>query len=592
MESHLPTVASARRPHLLLADTKKADLAACLLLKSICAGLELLAGGVGAAEEDFHAHFLGQFGFGVEAVVGLLGAGGVGDVDVVGLVACHHLIAAHSVSHGVHDRPLWGGLVQTALCFFFRKRDDLGAAEVHLELAVFHEDTAPDDFTRLGDPVQGAATLREIHRGLTVTVAAFPSIDMVLDRSGTTDEEDPDILVCCAGLVPIAPTQVVQGGFGWLLECGVHALGHEGVDTTALVHFVEVWVGLAFEDDLAGCVLDRRTVCAVEHTFDEVGSGAEVLEALLILNAEGIATEGVTNAAGSNIHFALLDHLRLGQLGLGVLTEVEVEALIFDEFEDFFGFGLAHILHFSEECGLAELLLVDTGLEEELIRNRGVIHAHAELIENTHDRLVAVEIGCDLVGNLLEASSGLLAGVFLNVCSGVLDLTGLDPLLQILLEGAVFTEVLTPEGGVFHASLGQRAVQVQHTNEARPSAAPVGDGEDRTLVGDQTVQQVVRILPNGFRDDDRGFAIDFRKDIHALALAGDEAVLELGVVFVGSLQFAAKCVNDRSQFFFHFVLFFPAALVGAETEVTIGDEEYVFFLRHKFVWFRFEMRDT
>ena len=35
---------------------------------------------------------------------------------MVRLVACHHLVAAHAIGHGVHDWPLWSGLVEAALC--------------------------------------------------------------------------------------------------------------------------------------------------------------------------------------------------------------------------------------------------------------------------------------------------------------------------------------------------------------------------------------------------------------------------------------------------------------------------------------------
>ena len=33
---------------------------------------------------------------------------------MVRLVACHHLVAAHAIGHGVHDWPLWSGLVEAA----------------------------------------------------------------------------------------------------------------------------------------------------------------------------------------------------------------------------------------------------------------------------------------------------------------------------------------------------------------------------------------------------------------------------------------------------------------------------------------------
>ena len=66
----------------------------------------------------------------------------------------------------------------------FGQGDDLGAAEVHFESAVFDEDAAPDDFARLGDAVQGRAAEREVHGRLAVAVAAFPATDVMFDRGG------------------------------------------------------------------------------------------------------------------------------------------------------------------------------------------------------------------------------------------------------------------------------------------------------------------------------------------------------------------------------------------------------------------------
>lgn len=51
------------------------------------------AGFVGTAEGDLDAHGFGHGGFGEHGLVGAAGVFGVGAVDVVGLMACHHLVA-------------------------------------------------------------------------------------------------------------------------------------------------------------------------------------------------------------------------------------------------------------------------------------------------------------------------------------------------------------------------------------------------------------------------------------------------------------------------------------------------------------------
>ena len=300
---------------------------------------------------------------------------------MVSLVACHHLVAADAVGHGVHDRPLWRGRIEAALGFFFGQCDNLGAAKIHLELAVLDEDAAPHDLAGLGDAVQCASALWEIHGGLAVAVAAFPAADVVLNGRGARYEKDPNILVGGARLIPVAPAEIVERGFGRLLERGVHALRHKGVDAAALVDFVEVWVSLARENNVALGVFDRWAVGAVEHAFDEVGSGAKIFETLLVLDTECIAAVGVADAASGDVHLTLLDDLLLGEVVFLALAKVEVEALLFDKAEDFFGFGFGHSFHLGVERALAELLFINACLEKELVGNGGIIHAHAELVE-------------------------------------------------------------------------------------------------------------------------------------------------------------------------------------------------------------------
>ena len=66
----------------------------------------------------------------------------------------------------------------------------------------------------------------------------------------------------------------------------------------------------------------------------------------------------------------------------------------------------------------------------------------------------------------------------LDVRRVVLDLAavvshGADPSEKIV------GEILAPERAVGDARLGQRAVEIEHADQAGPGAAPVGDGQDR-----------------------------------------------------------------------------------------------------------------
>src|SRR5690606_37682023 len=197
-----------------------------------------------------------------------------------------------------HDRPLHGGFLPAALGLLLRQLDDLGAAEVHLEFAVLDKHAAPDDFAFFGDAAEGAAAEAEIHAGLAQRVGAGPAADVVRGRGAAGDEEHPDVVVGGAALVPIAPAQVMERVFDGLAEGLVNAVGEEAVEAGAFVHFVEVRDGFAGADDFALGVFDGRTVAVVERAFDEVGGGEEILEALLVLDADGLAAEFVGDAHG------------------------------------------------------------------------------------------------------------------------------------------------------------------------------------------------------------------------------------------------------------------------------------------------------
>ena len=125
-------------------------------------------------------------------------------------------------------------------------------------------------------------------------------------------------------------------------------------------------------------------------------------------------------------------------------------------------------------------------------------------------------------------------------CSGrVRHAAGLEPLLEAGAE-LLGREILAPERRVLLAGLGQRAVEVEHADEARPLPGPVGAGEDRPLVRQQAGQHVVRVLPDRLGDDQRGLRVDSGEDLHALGLRADEAVLLIPLVRMGPHDLVAE----------------------------------------------------
>ena len=118
------------------------------------------------------------------------------------------------------------------------------------------------------------------------------------------------------------------------------------------------------------------------------------------------------------------------------------------------------------------------------------------------------------------------------------DLALVEPALQAVDEELV-GEILAPERGVLHAGLGERAVEVEHADQPRPGARPVGHGQDRALVRDQPGQHVMGVLPDGLGHDQLALGIDAGKDAHAFFLRADEAVLLVFLVRMGADQFVA-----------------------------------------------------
>jgi hypothetical protein len=85
-----------------------------------------------------------------------------------------------------------------------------------------------------------------------------------------------------------------------------------------------------------------------------------------------------------------------------------------------------------------------------------------------------------------------------------------------------------------------------------------------------TVRKMMRILPDGFGDDQRSIRIDLGKDFHSFFLGGDEAVLFGFLEGMGADQLVPGGGEGGGEGFLHLCLGRPAFLVGGEAEVTVG----------------------
>src|SRR4030095_11364675 len=109
----------------------------------------------------------------------------------------------------------------------------------------------------------------------------------------------------------------------------------------------------------------------------------------------------------------------------------------------------------------------------------------------------------------------------------MLDLAGFQPVAQAAAE-IVVLEVLAPKRAEFDARFAERAIEVEQTDQTRPCAAPIRDGEDRSSVCQKALQNMVAVLPNRLRDNQRFIGGNFPEDLHSVLLAVNELVIFFG----------------------------------------------------------------
>jgi hypothetical protein len=103
------------------------------------------------------------------------------------------------------------------------------------------------------------------------------------------------------------------------------------------------------EHPFAVAAADGRALGVVERAFDEVAGGQQVLEALLVLDADQVAAEVVGDSHGSDVHFALLEDLRVGEIVLVLGAGVKLHAVVFEPLPRGGGFGVADLRGFKVE---------------------------------------------------------------------------------------------------------------------------------------------------------------------------------------------------------------------------------------------------
>ena len=90
---------------------------------------------------------------------------------------------------------------------------------------------------------------------------------------------------------------------------------------------------------------NRRAIDVVESPFDQIAGRRQVLQALLVLNADRLAAEFIGDAQGSDIHPALLKHLVFGEVVFFAVTEMKIHALGFKPIVNRPGIAVADLGH-------------------------------------------------------------------------------------------------------------------------------------------------------------------------------------------------------------------------------------------------------
>src|SRR2546422_87116 len=93
-----------------------------------------------------------------------------------------------------------------------------------------------------------SSSLEPLRRPTSSAVTA----DEVGRRSGSRDEEHPDVIIHARTVIGGAPAQVVQSIFGSQAQAAPELVSDQPIQTCAFVHFVEVRQGLSSKEHAAG----------------------------------------------------------------------------------------------------------------------------------------------------------------------------------------------------------------------------------------------------------------------------------------------------------------------------------------------------
>ena len=109
----------------------------------------------------------------------------INDLDVIGFVPRHHLVARDAVENGVHDRPLRRGFTPAPFGFLLREARPLRRRpRSQCSSPCMMKTRLQTMWPGLGNALQRAAAETEIHRRLPFAASPFVAADEMGGRRG------------------------------------------------------------------------------------------------------------------------------------------------------------------------------------------------------------------------------------------------------------------------------------------------------------------------------------------------------------------------------------------------------------------------
>ena len=207
-------------------------------------------------------------------------------------------------------------ILPAPLGFPARQLDRPRAAQIHLQLAAIDEHAAPDDLARLADALERAAAQPEVHRPAAARSPARVTADEMRRRHRAGNHEHPDEFLAARSPCTVRPS---AHRAAWSPDRSPSPVQTRLVTSASRpAHSsTSLKCGSALPSYSTRAVaarLHRRTIHVVQQPFDQIRCRHQVLQALLILNADRVAAEIVRDAHRGDVHLALHQDLLVGQI--------------------------------------------------------------------------------------------------------------------------------------------------------------------------------------------------------------------------------------------------------------------------------------